>query len=421
MNTALIVSIIICVILSAYFSATETAFSSMNRIRVKNIAKNGNKKAELVMELSENYDKLLSTILIGNNIVNIASASLATTVFTFYFGSMGVTLSTVVMTVVVLIFGEISPKSLAKESPEAFAMFSAPAIRFLMIVFSPLVWFFSQWKKLLNKLFKTRGDDAFSEEELITIVEEAEQGGAFDEHESELIRSAIEFNDLEAGEILTSRVNMVAVEKTAQIEDVKDVFRSSGYSRIPVYEDNIDNIVGVLHEKDFYDMLYRGKSNITGVVKPVIWVSPGTEISDLLRRLQKEKMHMAVVVDEFGGTMGIVTMEDIIEELVGEIWDEHDEVVANFKPLDNGDFLVDANCEIENFFDYFELQADPEEYDAKTVSGWVTGELGHIPVSGETFDFEDICVTVTNADERRVLEVQVHKQPIEVEVAKSAE
>ena len=409
MSTSLIAGIALCVVFSAYSSATETAFSSMNRIRMKNIAKNGNKKAELVLELSENYDKLISTILIGNNVVNILSASLATTIFTYYFGALGVTISTLVMTMIILVFGEVTPKILAKESAEEFAMFAAPIIKIAMFLFAPLVWAFSLWKKLLAKIFKTKSDDGFSEEELITIVEEAEQDGAFDEHESELIRSAIEFNDMQASEILTSRVNLVALENNANIEEVKGVFRSSGYSRIPIYQDTIDNIVGVLHEKDLYDLLYREKNSIESIVKPVIWVSPGTEIFALLRRLQKEKLHMAIVVDEFGGTMGIVTMEDIIEELVGEIWDEHDEVVANFKEMENGNYKVDATCEIEDFFKYFELKEDYEEYDAQTVSGWVTAVLGHIPEKGEHFNFEHLHVEVTTVDDRRVHEIEVSR------------
>jgi len=407
MSNLLVAGIIGCVVVSAFSSATETAFSSFNRIRLKNIAKNGNKKAEATLELAENFDKLLSTILITNNIVNILSASLATAIFTFYFGNMGVTLSTVVMTIVILTFGEISPKILAKESPEEVAMFCTPLVKILMLLLSPLVWFFSQWRKVLNKVFKSKNDDSFSEEELITIVEEAEQEGAFDEHESELIRSAIEFNDMLAGEILTSRVNLVALDKSASVDEVKDAFRTSGYSRLPIYQDTIDNIVGVLHEKDLYDLLYREKQNIESIIKPVIWVSPGTEIFTLLRRLQKEKLHMAIVIDEFGGTMGIVTMEDIIEELVGEIWDEHDEVVANFKALENGNFSVDATCEIEDFFKYFELKSDTEQYDAQTVSGWVTAVLGHIPQTDEHFDFEHLSVRISEADDRRVHTIEV--------------
>lgn len=407
MNSALLIGIAICIVFSAFFSASETAFSSLNKIRIKNMAKGGDARAQRVLQMVEHYDQLLSTILIGNNVVNILSASLATTVFTFYFGNMGVSLSTLVMTVVVLILGEISPKSLAKEAPEKFAMFAAPLLRGMTVFCTPLNYLFAAWKRLLVRLFKTKGDDGFSEEELITIVEEAEQGGAFDEHEGRLIRSAIEFNDLEVSEILTSRVNLVAVEKGTDIEEVKNVFRTHGYSRLPVYEGSIDNIVGVIHEKDLYDLLYRGRHEMEIIIKPVIWVAPGTEISTLLRRLQKEKLHMAVVVDEFGGTMGIVTMEDIIEELVGEIWDEHDEIVSNFHQLTGSRFAVNGSCELQEFFDYFNLKADYELYDAKTVGGWVTNELLHIPERGEKFDFEKLRVIVTKTDDRRVLEIEV--------------
>lgn len=411
MNLWLIAGVVACLALYAFFSASESAYSSLNRIRMKNLAKEGNKRAQMALELSENYDKLLSSILIGNTIVNILATSLATAAFVGYFGDFGVTLSTLVMTVAVLVLAEITPKTFAKEFTSEIAMATAPALRLFILLFTPLNLLFRGWKNLLGRIFKNPVEEAISEEELLTIVDEAQEGGSLDEHEGDLIRSAIEFNDLEASEILTSRVKLVAVEKDASIAEIQEAFHTHGYSRLPMYEGSVDNIVGVLHEKDFYDLLYRKREDIASVLKAVLYVAPSTPISTLLRNLQKAKLHMAVVVDEFGGTMGIVTMEDIIEELVGEIWDEHDEIVSNFKALGDDRFAVEGSCELQDFFEYFKLKGDYEFYDAKTVGGWVINELLHIPEKGEQFVFENLQVTVSKTDDRRVLEIEVGPAP----------
>mgnify|MGYP000126701940 CR=1 FL=1 len=403
-SIAMIASLVVLTALSAYFSATETAFSSLNRIRLKNMANLGNQKAALTLSLSENYDKLLSTILIGNNIVNITSASLATVIFVQYFGDVGVTLSTVVMTVVVLIFGEISPKSLAKENPESFAMFSAPVMRVLIWLLTPLNFLFAQWKKLLGKLFRAKTDPGITEEELMTIVDEAEDQGGIGQYESELIRSAIEFNNLEADDILTPRVNIVAVEDDESKEEIAEKFANCGFSRLLVYRDSIDHVVGVLHEKDFYSALHAGEFHMNKTMRNAIYVIGSIKISDLMRQLQRSKTHVAVVVDEFGGTQGIVTMEDILEELVGEIWDEHDKVVENMQPIADGVYLVAGGANLEKTLEVLDVD---REYDSFTVSGWVIEEMGKIPHAGEAFDVENLHVTVTKADGRRVIEVKV--------------
>ena len=364
------VAIVLLVMMSAYFSATETAFSCLNKIRMKSRAESGDHRAALAMDLVEDYDRLISTILIGNNIVNITASTVGTVLFTKLYAAYGPTVSTVVLTLVVLIFGEISPKSLAKEHAESFAMFSAPILRVFLLVLRPLNFLFSQWKRLLNMIFHPSEDQGITEEELITMVSEAENEGGLDQHESQLIRSAIEFGDLEAGDILTPRVD----------------------------------IVGVIHEKDFNAARYRGQGNISGCITPVHYTTANADLGLLLRTLQKKKTHMAIVVDEYGGTEGLLTMEDILEELVGEIWDEHDEVVESFRKQSDGSFLVAAGADLSDLYDLFSIKGD---CDASTVSGWVIDQLGRLPLVGDHFQAEGLDVTVTMVDHRRVLEVRV--------------
>ncbi len=414
-SIAMTAAILLLITMSAYFSATETAFSSLNKIRLKSKAEAGNRRAALTLQLAEDYDRLLSTILIGNNIVNITASTVATILFIRLVGqAYGPTLSTVVLTVVVLVFGEVSPKSIAKERPEQFAMWSAPVLRVFLVLLRPLNFLFAQWKRLLSRVIRTSEDSGITEEELITMVSEAESEGGLDEHESELIRSAIEFGDLEVGDILTPRVEIAAVPEDATMDEVAAVFAESGFSRLPVYHDTVDDIVGVLHEKDFYAARYRGQRDLTGCVGAVQFTTPNTAIGALLRTLQREKSHMAVVVDEYGGTEGIVTLEDIVEELVGEIWDEHDEVVEQFRRQEDGSYLVACAADLSDLYDLFSLRGD---CDASTVSGWVIDQLGGLPHAGDHFQAEGLDVTVTRADQRHVLEIQVRPtatEPAEV-------
>ena len=405
----LIVVIAILIIMSAYFSATETAFSSLNKIKLKNLAVNGSKRAENTLKLTKKFDSILSTILIGNNIVNIASASIATIVFTEFFGNAGVTLSTIVMTIVVLIFGEISPKSLAKESPEKFAMFSTPILKGLLILFTPLNFLFGLWKRIISKVIKVEEISIEVEEELLTIVEEAEIKGGIDEHESKLIRSAIEFNDLDADQILTARVDLISIPKEATIEEIRKVFKENKFSRIPVYESNIDNIIGVIHEKDFYDILDENKDTIDSIIKPIVYVTSNTKISELLKKFKYLKNHMAVVIDEFGGTMGIITLEDVLEELVGEIWDEHDEIVEYFKRLDENRYSVICSVSLADFFEEFSMKEEIDDFEVQTVNGWIVNEFGYLPKIGESFLYKDLNIYISKIEGRRVKEIIVEK------------
>ena len=402
----------ICIAFSAYFSASETAFSSLNRARMKAMAEQGDKRAERALALAEQYDRLLSTLLIGNNIVNIAAASIGTVMFVRYYGDLGATISTVVITIVVLIFGEISPKSLAKDSPERFAMLSAPLLRILMWVLAPLNFLFSQWKKLLTVIFRVKDDRRLTQQELLVLVDEVEQEGGIDRDEGELLRSAIEFPDQEAEDILTHRVDLEAVQMNASREEVAKVFRESRYSRLLVYGEDLDDIQGVIHLKDFCDM--PEGATLKDMMTSPLFVPPSVKISALLRQLQRSKSHVAVVSDEFGGTLGIVTLEDILEELVGEIWDEHDEVEEPVRQTGEGAYRISCAEGPEILKDLF--HEDPGD-DNTTLGGWVAEQLGHIPVQGDTFLWEELKVTVTKTDGRRVLEVEVRKLDEAVEAS----
>ena len=405
----MIVILIVLVILSAYFSATETAFTSLNRIRLKSKADAGNRRAALALRLVDQYDNLLSTILVGNNIVNLSASSLATVFFTEGLRLQnGAVISTAVITIVVLIFGEVSPKSLAKEYPESFAMFSAPIMRILMVILTPVNFLFSLLKKLLSMVFHKEGDSGITEEELVTMVDQAEIEGGLDQHESKLIRSAIEFNDMEVDEILTPRVDIVAVEDTDSMDDIAQAFAESGYSRLPVYHEDIDDIIGVIHEKDFHAARYRGQTDLKAITGPMLYTTGNTKISELLRILQREKAHMVIVVDEYGGTEGLVTLEDIVEELVGEIWDEHDEVIEEFKKQEDGSYLISCSADLTDLFDLFSIKG---ECDANTISGWVMEQIGRIPEEGDHFTSDGLDVTVTKVDHRRVLEIRVEVLP----------
>lgn len=407
---AIIVILVILVGLSAWCSSTETAYSSVNKVRLKNKAEDGNPRAQNALDLLEKYDKVLSCILIGNNIVNLTAATLGTVLFTKLLGPVyGPAASTVVLTIIVLIFGEITPKTLANDQAEIFCMRAAPALRVCLVILTPLHLFFSLFQKAAIRFFRSSEEEGITEEELITMVEEAENEGGLEHHESELIRAAIEFNDMEVEDILTPRVDIVAAPDTITMEEFAVLFAENGYSRIPVYHGSIDNIIGVVHEKDFFSARYHNHTDVISLVSKVFYTTGSTKISDLLRLLQLRKTHMAVVVDEYGGTMGIVTMEDILEELVGEIWDEHDEVIEEFKPQGDGSYLISCSANLDDLFDRFSLRA--VDIDSATISGWVMEQLGRVPVEGDHFVYETLDVTVTRVEHQRILEIRVFVLP----------
>ncbi len=413
-----ILIIVVLIMLSAFFSATEIAFSSLNQIKLKNMIQNGNKRAEHTLKLSENFDAILTTILVGNNIVNILSASLATVIFVKYWGDYGVTLSTAAMTILVLIFGEITPKSIAKRIPEKFAMVMTPMLQLFIWILYPLSIIFSGIQKLINKSIKEDEGPAITEDELLTYVSEVQQEGGINENEGDLIRNVIDFDDLKIEEIFTPRVNVVAVSKDEEIKKIIHQFKHSGYSRLPVYDESIDHIIGIINHKDFYNRVVLEKQSLESIIKPAVFVTEYMKVSNLLELLQEHKSHMAIVKDEFGGTLGIVTMEDILEEIVGEIWDEHDEIIEQINQIDEYTYKVKGTAELDDLFELLDIE---DEMDFATVNGWVQDVLGKIPMIGESFIFKNLKVVVTSADTKRVLEVNIHIVNLEPELTEEIE
>ena len=410
---AQIIIMAVCLLMSAYFSATETAFSTLSKTKLKTMIEKGNKRASLALRLSENYDRLLSTILIGNNLVNILLSSIATVfVITLcisrkdqtFADSYGTLISTAAVTVVVLIFGEITPKSIAKNRPEGFAMFSAPLMQFFIWILIPFSALFSLWTKLVAKIFRVKADNKMSQEELLMLVEEVEEEGSIDTEEGDLLRNAINFTEQKAEDILTHRVDLEGFDMETPMEEIGKLFEESRFSRLLVYEDSIDKIVGVVHSKDVFTSKGLTDKPLEQLISPPLFIHKGERIDDLLRDLQTNKSHLAVVLDEYGGTLGIVTMEDILEELVGDIWDEHDEVVEDYKEISENTFRIDCGGSLADFIEFFDLEI---ESDSITVNGWIMEVLDKIPACGDKFSFENLDVTVTETDFHRVSTIHV--------------
>ena len=414
-SIGLIIVMVILLALSAFFSATETAFSTFNRIRMKGMAQSGNKRAALVMKYDDNYEKMLNSVLIGNNIINISLSSIATVFFVDIFSKMdpesaqsiGATVSTVVITIAVLIFGEISPKIIAKSNADKVALGFVRIVNGIIIILTPLSIIFGGWSKLVMKVFKSKDQNTVTEEELMTIVDEAEEDGTIESNEGDLIRSAIEFTDVSAGDILTPRVDICAISKDDSIEDIAKTFMESAYSRLPVYGEDMDDIIGILHEKDFFVAYHNNNKTITKHIQKPVHVSEHIKIDDLLQVLKTKKTHMAIVVDEFGGTMGIVTMEDIIEELIGDVFDEHDEVTNDYQELPDGSFKVKCSADLDDFFDKFDIVVDDEEDMPQTVNGFIMKELESFPHVGDGFTYRNLKIDISKIGPKRVEEIHV--------------
>lgn len=419
--TAQIIIMAVCLLMSAYFSATETAFSTLSKTKLKTMIEKSNKRASLALKLSENYDRLISTILIGNNIVNILLSSIAT-VFVIslcvrwkdqtFSDNYSTLISTVAATIVVLLFGEITPKSMAKNAPEKFAMFSAPLMQVFIWILAPVSILFSLWTKLVNKIFRVKADSKMSQEELLMLVEEVEEDGTIDTEEGDLLRNAINFTEQKAEDILTHRVDLEGFEIGTPMEEIGKLFEESHFSRLLVYEDSIDKIVGVLHSKDVFTAKGLTDKPLEELISPPLFIHKGERIDDLLRDLQTNKSHLAVVLDEYGGTLGIVTMEDILEELVGDIWDEHDEVVEDYKEIAENTFRIDCGGSLADFIEFFDMEI---ESDSITINGWIMEVLDKIPACGDRFSFENLDITVTETDFHRVSLIQVVRNEIEDE------
>ena len=405
--------IVILVLLSGFFSGTETAFSCANKLRLKNMVALGKKHAKAVYTFAEEkYDKLVTAILIGNNIVNLTASAIGTVVF----GKLlidssldSTTVSTVVMTVAVLIFGEITPKYLASIYPEKSCFFFYPLMQLFYWILTPISFIFGGYKKLLSKIFKLKSDDTVTDAELISLVKEAEEDGTLKEDESELVRSALEFDDLKVEDILVPRVDVVAVKYDSPMDEIMRTFRENTYSRLPVYKDKIDNIVGLIHERDFYNAYLNGEKDIASAIQNIVFTSEYTHISTLLKQLQKQKIHMAAVSDEYGGLVGIVTLEDILEELVGEIWDEHDEEEILYGKIAEDEYWVDGKCDLEEFFDLYGLETEEDDFESNTVGGWVTEKYGGIPPVGEILRFKFLEIKVVKATKQKVLKIRSKK------------
>ncbi len=419
MDSDILVQIIILAVLimcSAYFSASETAFLSFNRIKLKSDADEGDKGAKRVLSVADNYDKMLSTILIGNNIVNIVATSLSTMLFvSIITGSedLAVTVSTVVMTVTVLIFGEITPKTLAKKAPESFARFSAPILQVLSVLLTPLVAIFNAWQSFVTGFFGSKGENTVTEQELLTMVDEATEDGEIDKQEGELIKNAVKFYELDVTDILTPRVDMVAVNRKMNREQVAEVFSETEFSRLPVFENTLDNIVGILYQKDFNKE--SSGSDWQELIRPATFVFAGMKISRLLKLFQESKSHIVIVQDEYGGTEGVVTLEDVLEELVGEIYDEHDDAREEFRKVTDTIYIVGGAASVDDFFEMFELESEPVD-SITTVGGFAAHQLGKIPAAGESFDFEHIKVIISRTDLNRVQEVKVIVGPKPIKI-----
>lgn len=407
-----IVIIIMLLVLSALFSSCETAFSSVNKIRLKNYAAKGDKRAEKALKIANKFEDALTAILIGNNIVNILSTSISTVLFTQILGPGGVGAATVVMTVLVLVFGEITPKSFAKNHAEQCALMFAEPLSAFMIVLKPVVMVF----KVIQKLFKPKTEQpSVTEDELKYIIDEIEEQGVLEEQESDLVRSALEFDEITVDEILIPRVNVIAIEKNTPFNEIKEKFLTDMYSRLPVYEKNIDNIIGVITNKSFFRLMNENKENISDIIQEIIHISDLKLISEALKEMQKSKMHMAVVMDQYGGTKGIITLEDIIEELVGEIYDENDEIIAHFVKTGDNEYEVSGELSISDMLENLDMPEDKIECSGNSVGGWIMELLGHVAVENETVQSDIFKMTVLSMEDQKILKIHLEIVPKDTE------
>ena len=425
---ALIAALFALLGLSAFFSVCETAFTSLSRIKLKSLAcengaatargKGGRlarrraSRARLALAMLESYDRLLSAILIGNTLVNMAASAIATMIFIALAGARGVTIATLVMTALVLVFAEITPKTLAKESPEAAALAVAPVLRLFAFLFAPLSRLSGAWKKIVARLFRVSADRAITEDELLTFVEEARQEGGINRQEEEMIRHAIEFDDITAAEIVTPRADVVAVSEAAGVAEIDEAFARTGFSRLPVYRESVDAISGVILLKDFHREVIRAGRTPAEIVKPVIFATKTMKISRLLQTLQEKKSHMAVLVDEFGGTLGIVTIEDIVEELVGEIWDEHDKVREPLRANADGTFGALGGTAFKDAAEFVARHApaavsENAPIPATTLGNWLTEMSGGPPRAGEEHAWRGLAIKAARMQRQRVMEVSI--------------
>nr|WP_238938018.1 hemolysin family protein [Anaerobacillus isosaccharinicus] len=405
-------------ILSGYFSASETAITSANKVRLRNQAESNNVKAKRSLKMTENFDQSLSTILIGNNIVNIAMATIATKVATDMYGNNGSTLfiTTIVITILVLIFGEILPKSLAKQYAEKYLLTISASLGIVMKIFYPITWLFVQLRVGVSKIIGSNNDEpTVTDEDVKALVEIGEEEGTFLSQEKELLHNAIEFDDIVVKDILTPRPDVVAVSIDSTIDQIKDIFILEKYSRMPVYEGTIDNIIGIISHRDFFEQYVQNHDSfeITAILRKPYFVISSVKISNLLKELQKNKVHLAIVLDEYGGTSGIISIEDILEEIVGEIWDETDENEVLVENISETKIRLNGRTPIETFCET--LNISEIETSSNTLSGWVSENLGYLPKKGETMLFGNFQIYIEDVRNRRIQKVIVEIQETNVD------
>ncbi len=403
--------IILLVMCSAFFSSTETAYSSVSKIRLKNYADNGNKKAKRAYEIAENYDKALATLLVGNNIVNIAASALATLLFVSFLGDANGTLaSTVVLTIVVLIFGEVLPKNIAIENSEKMCMNSSAVLYILMVLLTPVTFVLLKLNTVAKNIASSDNEKepTVTEDELKYIVESIEEEGVLEEQESDLVQSALEFDEKTAYDILTPRVDMTAIDIEDEPQKIKEIILTERYSRIPVYKNNVDNIIGVLHTRDYLEKLLKEEyPDITKLIQSVYFIYKSKKLSSLLADFKHNHLHMAIVTDDYGGTMGIVTMEDLLEQLVGDIWDEDEEIESKFKKISDNEYEIAGDMNITEMLDLFEKDIRYIDTDSKSVGGWVIEQIGDIPAKDDTFTYKELVVKVNEIEDQRIIRVTI--------------
>ena len=412
--------LVILIALSAFFSASETAYTTVNKIRLQNYVDAGSKKAKTALFIAENYDRTLTTILIGNNIVNIGASSIATLLFVKLFGPSGAAISTAVMTILILIFGEVLPKSFAKESSEKFALAFSRPLRILMTVFWPVVFLFIQLKKVAKHISPIKEEETPTVTELKFIVESIEDEGVLEKQESELVQHALEFDEKTVQEVLTPRVDMTTLDIEDDLQTNIGLVLTERFSRIPVCRGTSDRIIGILHTKDLLEALVRGDAiDLASMVQPAFFVYKTKKLSSLLADFKRNKTHVAIVTDDYGGTVGMVTMEDLLEELVGDIWDEDEEIIRDFVRIDSQHFLISGDLTIRELFDHLDLPFSNLESNHTSCGGWALEALGHIPQAGEAFQFKNMTLTIQEMDDQRVKKLSVYLAPQPEEEEKS--
>lgn len=410
-------------LLSAFFSAAEMAYSSVNKIRMKRFLEEGRSGSRRAMELLQNFNRTITTILVGGNIVDILMTSMATAALAFLFGPIGALYSTFLMTVLIIIFGEVLPKSFVKNCSESFALGAAPVLRFFVTALHPVTWCIMSFSSFLERQRSggTREQPGVTHDELLSIVESMGEENVLPKTEKDLIENAINFNELEVWEIQTPRVDLFALNVNESPENVRSLLLKNQYSRVPVYEGSMDNIIGVLNHKDFLGKILKGEqADIRSSMTRPVLIAGSASLMDALRIFRNSRTHLAVVLDEYGGTSGIITMEDILEELVGEIYDEHDDIKENFTQLEENSYLANGDIYLEDLFVKFLHLDEYPESESSTLSGWLYEQFKTLPEQGAAVRWGDYAFSVAKIAGQRILKVRIEHRPVSGEESQAA-